>query len=169
MRVPHSVIVLASALCMIGVAAGVAVAGDPPGNNGTVKVNGAGLDADNNNDSHVACQFQIDFFGFDQGALTGTATFDLQPPTGNGLLMVDSTFIGADPAGGGTDLDASLFEDLSGPIAASGVAPQPGQGFHVRLTVDAAGSIGADTKHKTFWVDNCGGGEGDGGGEGLLG
>lgn len=36
-------------------------------------------------------------------------------PTGNGVLLVDSTFIGEDPAGGGTDLDASLVEDLSGP------------------------------------------------------
>ncbi len=162
MRVPRSMIVLACMLCMIGGAAGSAMAGDPPGNNGTVKVNAAALDADQNNDSHVDCQFQIDFFGFDQGALTGTATFDLLPPTGSGLLFADSTSIGADPAGGGTDLDASLFVDLSGPIAASGVAPQLGQGFHVRLTVNADGSIGADTKHKTFWVDNCGGEGGPG-------
>lgn len=162
MRSMRSVIVIAGTLCMIGVAAGVAVAGDPPGNNGTVKVDGAVFDAGQNNEAHVDCQFQIDFFGFDQGALTGRVTFELQPPTGSGVLLVDSTFIGADPAGGGGDLDASLFEDLAGPIAASGIAPQPNQGFHVRLTVDADGSIGAATKHKTYWVDNCGGEGGPG-------
>ena len=61
------------------------------------------------------CAFAIDFFGFDEGALTGTATFELQPPTGNDVLLVDSTFIGGDPAGGGTDLDGTLYEDLSEP------------------------------------------------------
>ena len=89
----------------------------------------------------------------------GTATFELQPPTGNGVLLVDSTFIGGDPAGGGTDLDGTLYEDLSGPIAASGATAHPNQGFHIRLTVEAQGSIGAMTKHKTFWVTDCGGGE----------
>jgi hypothetical protein len=163
MRVPRSVIVLVSTLCMIGVAAGAALAGDPPGNNGTVKVNGAGLVEDGNNDAHVDCQFQIDFFGFDQGVLTGTASFDLQPQSGPSPLFESSRTIGEDAAGGGTDFDGSLFVDLSGPLAASGVAAQPNQGFHVKLTVHADGSIGNDTKHKTFWVDNCGG---EGGGEG---
>jgi len=158
MRVPRSVVVLASTLCMIGVAAGAAVAGNPSGNNGTVKVDGADFSAGQNNEPHVDChQFYIDFFGFDQGALYGTATFELQAPTGSGVLWADSAFIGADPAGGGTDLDASLFVDLSIPIASSGVVPQVNQGFHVSLTVHADGSIGGDTKHKTFWVDNCGG------------
>jgi hypothetical protein len=65
--------------------------------------------------------------GFDQDALTGTATFELRPPTGNDLLLVDSTFIGDDPAGGGTDLDGTLYEDLSASIAASGATEQPNQ------------------------------------------
>jgi hypothetical protein len=29
------------------------------------------------------------------------------------------------------------------------------QGFHVKLTVHAEGSQGADTKHKVFWVEGC--------------
>jgi hypothetical protein len=74
--------------------------------------------------------------------------------------LVDSTFIGGDPAGGGGDLDGSLIEDLSSSIAASGAVAHPNQGFHVRLTVEAQGSIGSMTKHKTYWVDDCGGGEG---------
>ena len=67
--------------------------------------------------------------------------------------------IGGDAAGGGTDLDGTLLEDLSGPIDASGATAHQ-QGFHIRLTVEARGSIGSMTKHKVFWVDNCGGGEG---------
>ena len=34
MRVPRSMIVLVSTLCMIGVVAGAALAGDPPGTTG---------------------------------------------------------------------------------------------------------------------------------------
>ncbi|MGZ5214608.1 MAG: hypothetical protein ACXWEN_12780 [Actinomycetota bacterium] len=158
-------LVVGSAVFMLVAAAGSALAGgNPPGNNGTVKVDGSPFEGSQANEPHVGCAFAIDFFGFDEGDLTGTATFELQPPTGNGVLLVDSTFIGEDPAGGGTDLDASLFEDLSGAIAASSFSGQPNQGFHVSLTVDAQGSIGATTKHKTFWVTDCDG-EGEGGGE----
>lgn len=137
--------------------------GNPPGNNGTVKVDGMPFDQGPGNESHVGCAFEVNFFGFDQGAFTGTATFELQSPTGSGVLLADSTFIGGDPAGGGTDLDGSLVEDLSGQIAVSLATAQPNQGFHMMLTVEAQGSIGAMTKHKTFWVTDCGG---EGGGEG---
>jgi hypothetical protein len=33
--------------------------------------------------------------------------------------------------------------------------PHPQQGFHVKLTIHADGSQGADTKHKVFWVQPC--------------
>ena len=163
----RSTLVVGSALCMLVAGAGAALAGgNPPGNNGTVKIDGTALEQPNANESHVGCAFAIDFFGFDEGVLTGTATFELLPPTGNDLLLADSTFIGGDPAGGGTDLDGTLSVDLSAAIAASGATEQPKQGFHVRLTLEAQGSIGAMTKHKTFWVTDCsGGGEGGGGEE----
>lgn len=54
--------------------------------------------------------------------------------------------------GGGTDLDASLTIYLEDEVAASREEPHPNQGFHVKLTVEAEGSIGADTKQKVFWV-----------------
>ncbi len=102
-----------------------------------------------------SCLFQIDFAGYDQGDLNATATFELIPPTGNVVLLTDSTPIGGDPAGGAIDNDGSLTENLSSLIAATGVSPQPNQGFHIRLTVHADGSIGSDVKHKTFWVTSC--------------
>ena len=108
MRSFRSTLVVGSAICMLLAGAGSAMAGgNPPGNNGTVKVDGMPFEQSQANEPHVGCAFAIDFFGFDQGALTGTATFELQPPTGNGVLLVDSTFIGDDPAGGGTDLDGT--------------------------------------------------------------
>ena len=65
-------------------------------------------------------------------------------------------FIGQDAAGGGTDLDAQATYNLSGLLGQLG-DPQPQQGYHVKLTVHADGSQGADTKYKVFWV-NCDGG-----------
>lgn len=165
MRPFRSTFVIGSAICMLVAGTGSALAGgNPPGNNGTVKVDGMPFERSQANEPHVGCVFAIAFFGFDEGALAATATFELLPPTGDGVLLVDSVFIGGDPAGGGTDLDGTLYEDLSGPIAASGATAHPNQGFHIRLTVEAQGSIGAETKHKTFWVTDCDGGSGGGGG-----
>jgi len=128
---------------------------DPPGNNGTVKIDGVAFDIHPDNEPHVGCVFQVDFYGFDEGVGDATATFRLHPPTGRGVLLVDTADNDQDPAGGGTDLDFELDVDLSAPIIASGVAPHPIQGWHVKLTVNAPGSIGADVKHKVFWVRNC--------------
>jgi len=138
--------------------------GDPKGNNGTVKIDGMPFDDAPNNEPHVGCSFQVDFYGYDQGDLNATVTFEGQAPTGGGTLLTDTVPIGQDPAGGGTDLDASRTYDLSAALA--NVTPQPNQGDHVKLTVNAEGSQGADFKHKVFWVSGCGGDQGGGGGGG---
>jgi hypothetical protein len=127
----------------------------PPGNNGTVKVDGSPFDSHPNNEPHVDCRFQIDLYGYDQGNLDASATLELWSPTGSGVLYGGSTAIGEDDAGGGTDLDAEVTVDLASGLAASGATPHPIQGYHVRLVVHAEGSIGADVKHKMLWVE-CG-------------
>jgi hypothetical protein len=128
-------------------------AADPPGNNGTVKVDDVAFDDHPGNEPHVGCVFQIDFYGYDEGDLNADVTFEGVAPTGGGELLTDTVFIGEDSAGGGTDLDASETYDLSQALAA--IEPHPVQGHHVRLTVNAEGSQGADVKHKVFWVEDC--------------
>ncbi len=145
---------------LVGIVAGLLMIGSTaalgaPGNDGTVKIDRAPFDTHPNNQPHVGCTFEVDFYGYDQGVGNATATFRLHPPTGTSLLLVDTIDIGGDPAGGGTDLDGELFVDLS--AALGGVTPHPVQGFHVKLTVNAPGSIGSDVKHKVFWVQECGG------------
>ncbi|MGH2683488.1 MAG: hypothetical protein ACRDIX_09685 [Actinomycetota bacterium] len=128
----------------------------PPGNNGTVKVDGRDFDTHPNNEPHPGCDFQIDFYGYDEGDLTADIFFTLQAPSGSGpLASRTDIFIGEDPAGGGTDLDAEEYFDLSEALAESGAFQHPIQGYHIKLTVHAEGSIGADVKHKVFWV-KCG-------------
>jgi len=137
----------------------VAVAGparaqeDPAGNNGTVKIDGVEFDSHPDNQPHVGCEFQVDFYGFDEGDFTADVTFEAYPPTAGGELLTDVVDIGEDAAGGGVDLDASATYDLTDALA--GIEPHPEQGWHVKLTVNAEGSQGADKKFKVFWVTGC--------------
>ena len=133
-------------------------ANGPPGNNGTVKIDGEAFDSHPNNEPHVGCIFEVDFYGFDMGDLNAEVTFAVQPPTGKAkVLRTDTVPIGEDNnSGGGSEagLDASREYDLSSYLV--GLYPEhPQQGYHVKLTVNADGSQGADTKHKVFWVRDC--------------
>ncbi len=130
---------------------------NPGGNNGTIKIDGIPFDDHPNNEPHPGCIFQVDFYGFDEGALYADVLFEAIPPTGAGEdLLTDTVFIGEDDnSGGGSErgLDASQTYDLT--AALQGFTPHPKQGYHVKLTIHADGSQGADTKYKVFWVGPC--------------
>jgi hypothetical protein len=127
----------------------------PPGNNGTIKIDNVAFDDLPNNEPHVGCTFQVDFYGYDEGDLDADVTFTSHPPTGDGdVLLTDTVDIGEDDnSGGGSEagLDASVTYTLD----FTGIEPHPKQGFHVKLTINAEGSQGADVKHKVFWVEGC--------------
>jgi hypothetical protein len=89
---------------------------NPSGNNGTIKIDDTPFDDHPNNEPHVGCVFQVDFYGYDEADLDASETYTL-----------DFT----------------------------GIEPHPNQGFHVKLTINAEGSQGADVKHKVFWVTGC--------------
>jgi hypothetical protein len=148
---------LAGASCLVVTIPGQASAQQgPPGNNGTVKVDREDFDDHPNNEPHVGCQFQIDWYGYDEGDLSSDVTFAVQPPTGNEVILTDNLFIGEDDnSGGGSEagLDASRTYDLT--TALQGFEPHPQQGWHVKLTINAEGSQGADVKHKVYWVQPC--------------
>jgi hypothetical protein len=149
--------VLAGATIATGGLASAALA-DPPGNNGTIKIDDVTFDDHPDNEPHVGCIFQVDFYGFDEGDFFADVTFEVHPPTGKAVtLLTDSVFIGEDAAGGGTDLDASETYNLSSALA--GFEAHPQQGYHVKLTIDAEGVNGSGPKHKVFWTQRCGGGE----------
>jgi hypothetical protein len=144
---------------MVTFLAGLASAGpNPPGNNGTIKIDDTPFDDHPNNQPHVGCVFQVDFYGYDQGDLDATVTFEAHPPTlragEDQVLLTDTVFIGEDDnSGGGSQagLDASATYTLD----FTGITPHPVQGFHVKVTINAEGSQGADVKHKVFWVTGC--------------
>lgn len=136
-----------------------AFAADPPGNNGTIKIDAQVFDDDPNNEPHVTCPFQIDLYNYDKGDLNATITllaWDPTQPEREHRVAPDVTlFIGQDAAGGGTDLDASQTYDETS-LDFSGIEPQENQGFHVKAIVHAQGAQGADVKYKVFWVQPCG-------------
>ncbi len=110
-----------------------------------------------NNEPHVGCIFEVDFYGFDEGDLNAKVRFLVWPPTGDRMeLLRDTVFIGEDSNDGGgslAGLDAEREYNLS-PYLRSYMA-HPQQGYHVKLVVNAEGSIGADKKHKVFWIEEC--------------
>lgn len=132
--------------------------GDPAGNNGTVKIETLGdLDGIPNNTPHPGCTFQVEWYGYDEGAdVVSTVTFAGHAPTGDALAGVDgpaSVFVGGDPATGAgtpTGLDGTATYTLS-----FDGEPHPKQGYHVKLTVATPRSLGNDTKTKIFWVEPC--------------
>jgi hypothetical protein len=133
-------------------------AADPPGNNGTIKIDDLPFDDHPDNEPHVGCGFEVDFYGYDEGDdLFADVIFEVWPPTGGMFtILEDTVFIGEDDnSGGGSEagLDASEFYDLTAALA--GFDPHPQQGWHVKLTIHADGSQGADVKHKVFWVTEC--------------
>ena len=131
---------------------------NPQGNNGTIKIDAEAFDSAPNNEPHVGCEFEVDFYGYDAGDLNADVTFRAHPPTtrpgADQVLLTDVVFIGEDDnRGGGSEagLDASRVYTLD----FTGIEPHPVQGFHVKLTINADGSRGADVKHKVFWVQGC--------------
>jgi hypothetical protein len=162
-RRSSKLLLIAMAVLLVGGApllAGLASAApNPAGNNGTIKVDREPFDDAPDNQPHVGCTFQVDFYGFDEGDLNADVTFEAQEPTLRAtddqvLLNDPAVFIGQDDnSGGGSEagLDASKTYTLD----LSGITPQPNQGVHVKLTIDADGSQGSGSKYKVFWVTGC--------------
>jgi hypothetical protein len=126
--------------------------GNPSGNNGWIELDGVDFDQHRNNEPHIGCSFEVDFHNYDAGDdIEASVSFFHWRPTGDRELLLSDTGIeiGGDPADG--TVDAEREYDLSDALA--GATPNPEQGFHIRLEVDADGSRGADSKFKMFWVE----------------
>lgn len=132
--------------------------GDPAGNNGTVKIAPLGeIDGIPNNSPHPGCTFQVEWYGFDEGAdIISTVSFAMHAPTkdvGLGVAGNTSVPVGGDPASGaGTDTGLDGTEAYT--LSFDG-EPHPKQGYHVKLTIATPQSNGNDTKSKVFWVAPC--------------
>ncbi len=139
--------------------------GDPPGNNGTVKLagfggtNGPGHSSGDgstpkhpSNDPHLPCDFSVEWFGFDSG-VTSEVTFEQHAPTRGGSPQHDSVPLDNDShSGGGSTAGYDGVQDYNLDFEGD---PHPVHGYHVKLTTETPYSQGSDRKHKVFWVEPC--------------
>jgi hypothetical protein len=124
---------------------------NPPGNNGTIKVDVLPDEDDARDTETHGCQVQIEFFGFDADQEV-IVTFRGQAPTDFGVLNVSPSELTLDGDGvDGGSLDGKQNYDLLGALQASGTAPEPGKGYHVRVEVDSLDAPGG-AKKKVFWL-----------------
>ncbi len=147
------VAVTAAVVGAVTIAGASAAWADPGGNNGTVKIQMQDVDGIAN-DPHVPCDFQVAFFGFDEGQ-EATITFTIHPPSGGGgdVLLSETQTVSDDAAGGGlNDPDAVfVYSGTDDFVGLFNFFAQPQQGFHVKLTIESAGVPGGK-KHKVFWL-----------------
>ena len=166
--------VAASALALIPALGSAQPNNNPPGANGTIKIDGVAFDSHPNNQPHVSCIFQVDFYGFDQGDYNAKVVFEVIPPSRRPprVIPLDGepgvhgpdygvpsvgpryVFVGEDPAGGGTDVDAQQTYNLNYELYSD--ERHPRQGFHIRLTIYAPQANGKIAKKtKVFWLNDC--------------
>ncbi len=168
-RIRHAVAALVAAAgvaalvtgSLLGIlsSAGAAPAGDSPGNDGFVKIEGS---------PSTGCPTTSLMSGAaspSSGTTTrrfptvgSVVTFELQPPTGpqsrtltvatGDLTPSWTTVITSGPA-------SQLVHSEAYTLAFTG-APHPVQGYHVKISVATTLSQGSDMKYKVFWVGPCG-------------
>lgn len=159
MRSRRSALLVMAATASLLLGAGPALAegkpppGDPPGNNGTIKVVASDpSDPDPGNEPQLdSCVLWLEFYGFDQGQVADV-TFSAQPPTGDKELLTWTGTISTDPAGGGQDDDLVIPFNLTS--AFQGLEADPQKGYHVKVTSNSQGAPGG-AKQKVFWL-KCG-------------
>jgi hypothetical protein len=126
---------------------------DPPGNNGTFKVDGPAYDDGLGNEPHVTCEFRLKLYGFDEGQ-TGDITIAGQAPSGSGVVSSKTGVLLSDDAAGGgpNDVDA-VVPYTAADLDLTGLTAHPKQGYHLKVTIstDTPGGV----KHKVFWLAPC--------------
>ncbi|MFE9691126.1 hypothetical protein [Micromonospora sp. NPDC005806] len=136
---------------------------DPPGANGTVKIDGPAYQEDNRNEPHVTCEFQVEFFNFDKDE-HATLIFEAWPPSApdfHEVKRVENVLVSNDKASGGSyrnDPD-EVFRFSAADLNLTAAMAHPKQGYHIKLTVDRQNHPEWTEKHKVFWLRPCGSSE----------
>jgi LPXTG-motif cell wall-anchored protein len=149
-------IVAALASAGVTAAASTAAATEPSGNNGTVKIDAVPFDNwPPNNEPHVTCEFEIQFFGFDEGQ-TADITLKGQPPSSEGNTFItvkewNDVDISDDAAGGAANDPDVRIQVSADELDLSALEPHDKQGYHLKLIIDSP----EGNKYKVFWLQPC--------------
>jgi hypothetical protein len=136
-----------------------ALAADPAGANGTVKIDGPAYQEDNRNEPHVSCEFQVEFFNFDKDE-HATLIFEAWPPSApdfHEVKRLENVLVSDDEASGGAyrqDPD-QVFRFSAADLNLTAAMAHPKQGYHIKLTIDRQNHPKWTEKHKVFWLKPC--------------
>lgn len=132
---------------------------NPLGDNGTVKIDGTPFDDLVDNQPHVTCEFELEFFNFDQNQ-KADITLTGHPPSGDATKAIktvkfwDDYTISNTPASGAQNDHDVVIKVSANDLDLAGLTAHPKQGYHLKLTVDLTDGNGK-AKHKVFWMQPC--------------
>ncbi|MEU8264540.1 LPXTG cell wall anchor domain-containing protein [Micromonospora sp. NPDC048999] len=157
----HAALTAAAATACLAFAAPAWAAGNPhnpPGDNGTVKIDGMPFTDKVDNQPHVTCEFELEFFNFDEGQ-RANLTLWAQPPSATPKDKVvwsqQDVLISDDPASGAANDHDAVIKLSANNLDLTGLKLHPKQGYHIKLDVKLVGGKSSDGKHKVFWLQPC--------------
>ncbi|MCW3844884.1 LPXTG cell wall anchor domain-containing protein [Micromonospora yasonensis] len=156
-HVARAALTAAAATALLGLATPAWATGNPPGDNGTVKIDGMPFSDNVDNEPHVTCQFELEFFNFDTNQ-KANLTLWAQPPSSTPKDRIvwsrQNVLISKDPASGAENDHDEVIRLSANDLDLSGLT-QKQQGYHIKLDVDLIGGKSNDGKHKVFWLKPC--------------
>ncbi|MFG3599997.1 LPXTG cell wall anchor domain-containing protein [Micromonospora chersina] len=161
-HVARAALTAAAATALLGLAAAPAWAAgnphNPKGDNGTVKIDGAEFTDKVDNQPHVTCEFELEFFNFDQDQKANITLWAQAPsasPKDKVVWSKSNVVISTDPASGAQNDHDEVIKLSSKDLDLTGLQLHPKQGYHIKLDVDLTDGKAFDDKHKVFWLKPC--------------
>ncbi|MFE9956620.1 LPXTG cell wall anchor domain-containing protein [Micromonospora sp. NPDC005299] len=161
-HVARAALTAAAATAMLGLVAAPAWATgnphNPKGDNGTVKIDGAPFSDKVDNQPHVTCDFELEFFNFDQDQKANITLWAQAPsasPKDKVVWSNSNVVISTDPASGAENDRDAVIKLSAKDLDLTGLKLQPKQGYHLKLDVDLTDGKSSDGKHKVFWLAPC--------------
>ncbi|MEO3780870.1 LPXTG cell wall anchor domain-containing protein [Micromonospora sp. B11E3] len=129
---------------------------NPKGDNGTVKIDGQPFTDKVDNQPHVTCEFELEFFNFDTNQ-KADITLTSQPPSTPRKVVwsVQNKIVSTDPAAGAENDHDEVIRLSAADLDLAGVTAHDKQGYHLKLDVDLVDGRSSDAKHKVFWLKPC--------------
>ncbi|WP_205801335.1 LPXTG cell wall anchor domain-containing protein [Micromonospora thermarum] len=152
-----AVIAAATASLALAAPAWAAPGGNnPPGDNGTVKIDGKEFEDHVDNQPHVTCEFELEFFNFDTDQ-AADITLTAQPPSGTDKVVwsIKNKIISTDPASGAENDHDEVIKLSAADLDLAGLKQHEKHGYHLKLDVDLVEGQSSDAKHKVFWLEPC--------------
>ncbi|MEU4482577.1 LPXTG cell wall anchor domain-containing protein [Micromonospora sp. NPDC023966] len=160
-HVARAALTAAAATAILGLATPAWATGNPhnpPGDNGTVKIDGAPFSDKVDNQPHVTCDFELEFFNFDQDQ-KANITLWAQPPSATPKDKIvwskSNVLISDDPASGAENDHDEVIKLSANDLDLTGLTLNEQQGYHIKLDVDLTDGKAFDDKHKVFWLKPC--------------